>query len=388
MSSKNQIHEGLTTQDFLIVYLKAAWVGFFIGAVAWIGEALIHVYVFKTSNSIINEIVSSDLNEIWMRGFVLALFVLFSVITAHYHQEKNQLAIENKLAYLALGAIREGAMITDSNNKIVYLNDRFSEITGYQKGEVLGKNPNILSSGRQDKSVYQQLWRQLQSVHYWQGEIWNRRKNGEVYPEWLSISLVKDPVENMTYHVAVFTDITNRKETEERIIHYAYYDPLTSFPNRRYFMEQTNKSIQISQRDNQVFAVLFIDLDDFKKINDTHGHGAGDEYLSSIAKLLKSCLKDVDFVARIGGDEFSVLLPNIKSRENGLIIANDLIKSFKETTFSIEGHQLHAKASIGGAIYPDDGTAPATIMKKADEAMYRVKEKGGASALFYDETWT
>lgn len=362
-------HDG--TRDY---YLNALVVGFILCILFWLTESFVHAYIFR-SGSVLSQLFPTDKNELWLRFIITILLLLCSFIVAYFLRQKNTISNTSKLTYQILHAIGNAALITNHENKIIFINQRYTEITGYTWDEVVGKNPNVLSSGKQDTAFYKQLWDTLQSKGYWEGEIWNRKKLGELFPEWINISMVGDKNGKPLYYIAIFSDITFKKEAEEKVIHYAYYDPLTNLPNRLFFKEQLRQALMLSKRNQQKLAVLFVDLDDFKKINDQFGHTVGDEYLCKVANLMKAQLRESDIVSRFGGDEFVLQLSNIQSKEAVLEFSKQLLFELETSMIQIENNQLFAKASIGCAIYPDDGLEPESLIQYADEKMYEVKAK-------------
>ena len=269
----------------------------------------------------------------------------------------------------------EGIIFTDPEQKITAVNRAFSEITGYSESEVLGQTPRILASGRHDKLFFASMWYQLSSADNWQGEICNRRKNGETYPSWMTISAVRNNTDVVTHFVAVFSDISTLKQAQERLDHQAHHDPLTNLPNRLLFESRVRQILSDQRRNDQYSAVLFLDLDRFKNINDSLGHPVGDQLLKGIATRLTEQLRDIDTVARLGGDEFIVLLPGLKHPDDAQMIAEKLLGSFNEP-FLTDESELFISASIGISVYPDDGDDVATLIKNADIAMYHSKLKG------------
>jgi len=269
----------------------------------------------------------------------------------------------------------EAIIITDEQRRIIAANPAFVEITGYSVEEVMGKNPKILSSGRQSVAFYQDMWRVINDIGYWQGEIWNRRKTGEIYPEWLSIGVVKNVKEEVINYISLFTDITKRKEAEQHIQFLAHYDALTKLPNRSLFGDRILHALSTAKRNGKKVALLFLDLDRFKSINDTLGHHAGDLLLQSVAARLKSCVREMDTVCRQGGDEFMVLLTEIDTAEDAANVAMKIVAAMSEEHV-IEASRLIVTFSIGISIYPDDAVDSPLMIKNADAAMYRAKEKG------------
>lgn len=276
----------------------------------------------------------------------------------------------------------EAIMIADQNGLIKVVNRAFERITGYQADEVQGCNPNMLSSGRHDRVFYEHMWETLCSTGAWSGEIWNRRKDGSVYPEWLSISALHDDDGNITEFVSVFSDITNRKEAEAHIRHQAYYDALTQLPNRNLLLDRLEVAIHTAERDGQTLSVMFIDLDRFKYVNDTLGHEYGDELLVQVAKRLVKCVRESDTVARFGGDEFVILLHNIHSEREASLVAEKVIKRISEP-FSLAGREIVIGASIGLSLFPGESDEPDTLLRNADLAMYRAKQTGRNRFQFF-----
>lgn len=269
----------------------------------------------------------------------------------------------------------EGIMVTDADNLIKTVNPAFSRITGYSEHEVLGKNPKILSSGRHDRAFYYQMWDQIKDEGYWSGEVWNRRKDGGEYPEWLSIVVIKDEAGEVKEYVSVFSDITKRKRDEEQIMRQAYYDALTGLPNRSLLFDRLAQGTIAARREGWLLALLFIDLDRFKEINDTLGHVVGDELLQDVSSRLKDCVREVDTVARFGGDEFVLLLQDLNEVNDAAVVADKVIDVLSEP-FVLAGREVHIGASIGITLYPTDADNAEAMLRNADMAMYRAKEAG------------
>lgn len=363
------------------VYLESFLVGFLFACLSWFGETWVHVYFFG-HGPFRSEIIPDDPNEFWMRVAIAVLFMLMAWIFAYLTTQKMVYKRRMGLAYKALAVMREGCLITDSENKILYVNKRYEEISEYSLKEVIGKNPNVLSSGRQDKAFYQALWEALHTKGYWEGEVWNRKQSGELYPQWTNISVVKDRRGKIRYHVGVFSDITSKKAAEEKIKRYAYYDPLTDLPNRRFFIERLKQAIKMAKRDHQQLAVLFLDLDHFKPINDQHGHLVGDLFLQVFARLIQESVREVDTVSRFGGDEFVVLLPNVTSKANAMDVARKLLAVFHANPIDVKGHTFPISVCIGGAIYPESAAESEALITAADHRMYDVKESGRNGIAF------
>jgi diguanylate cyclase (GGDEF)-like protein/PAS domain S-box-containing protein len=276
----------------------------------------------------------------------------------------------------------EAIIITDAAKKILTVNPAFEQITQYTHDEVTGKNPGMLSSGKQDAAFYQKMWASIVEKGSWSGEIWNRRKNGEIYPEWLSIGSVKNNKGQVINYISSFSDITKRKEAEQRIQFMAHYDSLTQLPNRALFSDLLNHAMVVAHRRKSKAGLMFLDLDKFKSINDTLGHLAGDQLLQSVALRLKACVRESDTVCRQGGDEFMILLEEIGSSADMEHIAQKIMSEMRAP------HQLGSvekivSFSIGGAIYPDDASDEEALTKCADQAMYMAKENGRNNFKLY-----
>lgn len=237
-------------------------------------------------------------------------------------------------------------MITDGDNRIISANQGVSRITGYSREEIIGQDPSILKSGKHDQHFYQQLWESLLTDGFWQGEIWNRRKNAEVYPEWLSITVVRDTQGKIVNYIAMFNDITEIKEREQQIEFLAHYDPLTQLANRFQLKTKMQHLLALASRNKILLAVLFLDLDRFKILNDSLGHSSGDAVLLIVADRLKNTLRDVDIVARLGGDEFVIVLPNLKEVSDAMFVARKLEEVVRKP-MQIDGQMLTITSSIG-----------------------------------------
>lgn len=290
-----------------------------------------------------------------------------------------------RLAQRVIEASLDGIIITDKYGMIESVNPKFTQVTGYSEVEAIGQSTKLLSSGRHSADFYQHLWGELQNNGYWQGEIWNRRKNGEVYPEWLTITAIYDDEGEIAQFAAIFSDITDRKKDEERIRRLAFFDDLTGVANRRLFQDRLEQAIANAQRHQHRLAVLFLDLDMFKRINDSLGHVVGDEVLKVVAGRLAHTVREGDSVARLGGDEFTVMVPEIESMEGLMVLAQRINEAISEP-ISIGSHELYISTSIGISIYPDDGMSSEDLIKNADAAMYRVKADGRGSFHRYTDS--
>lgn len=287
-----------------------------------------------------------------------------------------------RLAAYVFNYSGEAIIITDRNNHIVDVNTAFNKLTGYDKAEVLGCNPKLLSSGRTTEEEYQSMWKAILKDGFWQGEMWNRRKDGTVYPKIMTITVVRDRVGDIEFYLANFVDISRYKESEQRIEHLARHDPLTGFPNRLHLQIFLEQSMLIATRKSEQLALMFLDLDRFKNVNDTLGHSVGDELLIQVAARLKSCIRDYDTVARLGGDEFVVILRGHDIASDAAIVAKKINLHLSQP-FLIGTHTLRTSTSIGIALYPDNAEHIDDLMKNADTSMYFAKSEGGNIFCFF-----
>jgi diguanylate cyclase (GGDEF)-like protein/PAS domain S-box-containing protein len=301
--------------------------------------------------------------------------------------KRKQIEEELRLSAAVFENTNEGVIITDKDANIVAINKSFTEITGYTSEEVIGKNPKLLKSGRHSQTFYQTMWTSIQEKGQWKGEIWNRRKNGEVYPQWLNISVVKNDQNEVINHVAVFSDISTLKESEKQLEHIATHDTLTNLPNRLLFNDRLEHALEHARRQGTKVALLYMDLDNFKGINDSFGHPFGDRLLQVVADRLTICIRSEDTVARLGGDEFTIIAENITHSYDAAVVAHRVLDSLSKP-FAIEGHEIFTTASIGISLYPDHGNDVHVLIKNADTAMYHAKKIGRNKYEFYDSEMT
>lgn len=325
------------------------------------------------------------------RGFYIAtIFLIISVIlvlsrlkTALSTLRKNERILS--LAATVFDHSPEGILLSDANNKILQINDAFVELTGYTAEDVIGKNPRMLSSGNQSNEFYQAMWLKIRNQGKWSGEIYNRRKNGEIYPERLTIIAVKNNQNQLTHHIAIFNDLSQQKKAEQHIHFLAHYDPLTHLANRTLFTERLQQAILKSQRSHKSIALLFIDLDRFKDINDSFGHKAGDQLLVQVANDIKGCIRDSDNIARLGGDEFIITLEELTHNElivSAPAVAVKILTALSHK-YTLEMTHAYIGASIGIAIYPEDAATADRLLQSADMAMYHAKAQGKNNFQFY-----
>jgi len=276
----------------------------------------------------------------------------------------------------------EGIIITDQNTSIQAVNPAFSNITGYQSSEVIGKKTSLLKSGKHDENFYRLIWERLNEDGKWTGEIWSKRKNGEIYPEWLNITAIRDGHGKVTQYVGLFSDVSEHKRSEERLHYLAYHDALTDLPNRLMFSEHLELAVSQTERNHKKAVVLLIDLDRFKNVNDSFGLELGDKLLIAVAERLKARLHKGDTIARMGGDEYTVLLPLIDDMNDVNLFVEQVMADLRKP-FSINEHELFIGASIGISVAPQDGVTPDDILKKADSALYKAKEMGRNTFVFF-----
>ena len=294
---------------------------------------------------------------------------------------------ELRIAAIAFNS-QDGIVVTDANSVILRVNRAFTELTGYSAEEAIGQTPSLLKSGHHNAEFYSQMWNTLVKDHYWQGEIWNRRKGGEIYPEWLTITAVLDTQQRISHYVAVFNDITQRKMAEEQILQLAFYDPLTHLPNRRLLMDRTSQAKLNSGRIQQYGAVLFMDLDQFKMLNDTQGHDIGDLLLIEVANRLTGCVRKIDTVARLGGDEFVLLLEELgetadQAAANAQMIGEKVLNALRQP-YQLKEYEYRTSASIGISLFYNNDVSVETLFKQADTAMYEAKNAGRNAWRFFD----
>ncbi|WP_370280989.1 EAL domain-containing protein [Pontibacterium sp.] len=308
---------------------------------------------------------------------------LVAILDDRTEKEQNRIRLE--LYTNVYRQSRQAVLISDQNNQIISVNEAFTELTGYREDEVRGHNPRILASGKVPPSTYQRMWHALQDNGYWQGELWDRTKDGRIYPKWITINTVRDKAGKISYYIASFSDITEQKNAEEQIQHLSYHDPLTHLLNRFSFEERLSQAISASQHEQRELAILFIDLDRFKDINDTLGHQVGDELLKAVAKRLKDTVKESDLLARLGGDEFTLAFTHF-SNHNHLALKTSTLLETLSAPYEINDQPIYITPSIGVSVYPNDGDSVQELMKHADAAMYHAKSLGRKNFQFHCST--
>jgi len=286
---------------------------------------------------------------------------------------------ELKLAAEVFESSNEAILITDMDGDIVRTNRAFKSVTGYEDSDLMGKNLSSLCTEQQTEQFYHTLLDSVSRSGYWQGEVWHRKKTGEAYPAWVGVSAIKSDDGFVESYIVIFSDMSERKEAEERIHRLAYYDPLTDLANRSLFMEQLRLEMRHADDNQGAVALIYLDLDNFKPVNDTLGHEAGDILLKEVALRLNSCVRSSDTVARMGGDEFTIILGNqasvVKARSFGEHVASQVISALQEPV-AIQGQEFRVTASVGVAVYPEHGSDVSELLRNADKAMYLAKESG------------
>ncbi len=348
----------LGTQGVMLFVWLAAWQGL-VGAIGGVG-------FFG------NDIARTQLSNYWFYNIIVAT-VGMSIATIL--EERRAAERQLHLAASVFTHAREGITITDANGTIVDVNQTFTQLTGYLREEVIGKNPRMLSSGRQSSEFYKAMWRSLLEKGHWYGEVWNRRKTGEVFAEMLTIGAVRNSLGQVENYVALFTDITLMKQHQDQLEHVAHFDALTNLPNRVLLADRLQQAIVQCERRNKSIAVAFIDLDEFKSINDRFGHGVGDELLIQLSRGMKDALRDGDTLSRIGGDEFVAVLVDLDSPSDWEQVVNRLLTA-AAANVSVQGLELQVSASMGVTVYPGDGGDADQLLRHADQAMYLAKQAG------------
>ena len=310
------------------------------------------------------------------------LSTVASIIGSAINNNRNLKSLEMSSAVFK--HTMDGVLITDAENKIKHVNNSFVDITGYTAEDVIGKSPRIFKSGTHEKQFYVQMWDKLTEDGYWQGEITNRRKNGEIYIEWLSVNTIKNNQGEIENFIGIFSDVTHQRKDAQEHAYLATHDPLTGLSNRLLLNDRLEHALHHAARFNKCVAAIFCDLDDFKPINDTYGHSAGDHILKSVAEEMRTILRKEDTVCRFGGDEFVILIEELDTFE---YLQNVLhkIQKITQKIFTLEETELSVSMSIGAAIYPSDASTPEALLECADEAMYRSKNTGKNRVSFFQK---
>ena len=361
----------------------------------WLGSALLAGILTISAIAVTDLLLNGQIRPDFLLTGLLASLLLATLISGmimfffsqlsclHQHiSERKQIETELRIAATAFES-QEGMFVTDADTVILKINKSFTDITGYSSEDAVGRKTNLLKSGVHDEHFFTQMWEAINSKGVWQGEIWNRRKNGDVFPEWLTISAVKGADGKVTHYVCAMLDITARKAIEQHVHHLAHHDALTDLPNRTLLIDRLHQAIAQARREQGRLAMLYLDLDRFKPVNDSFGHDIGDLLLKEVAVRLEACVKrEADTVSRLGGDEFVVLLTRLDRQSAAGLVAENILQSLS-LPFVIQQHRLEISSSIGIAIYPDAGLDANTLMKNADNAMYQAKCAGRDCFRYY-----
>jgi len=299
---------------------------------------------------------------------------VFFVFCRDISERKCQEAVL-KLSALVLNASTASIVVTDADNRIVNVNPAFTQITGYECSEAIGRNPNMLSSGKQSKGFYRCMWQALTETGHWEGEWWNRRKDGAEYAEQVNMYVLRNPDDSVYRYVKIATDITDKKRMDEHVWRLANYDAVTNLPNRRLFLDRLEQEMKKCRRSGESLALFFVDLDRFKEINDEYGHDVGDLLLVEAACRISSCIRSTDIVARQGGDEFTVLLTGLAETSQVDVVAGNITELLAQP-FQIGDIEASISGSIGISVYPNDAADEEALIRKADQAMYSAKSQG------------
>lgn len=322
-----------------------------------------------------NDFERYGLANFWMFAMLLAIGGMgLAILSSEQRHAIQQMALNAKVFTVST----EGIMITDANNNIVATNPSCSDITGYPSQEMIGRNPRLLSSGRHGREFYTEMWKSLNELGHWEGEIWNRRKDGEAYLEKLCIHTLTDSHDKVINRIAIFSDITEARAAQDAVTHQAHHDFLTNLPNRQLFRDRFNQQLAIAKRHEAKFAVIYLDLDNFKPVNDALGHQIGDQLLVAVANRLTALIREADTVSRLGGDEFSILVSEITTQDDVITLADKILEALRQPFF-IEDHTIRVSGSLGIALYPDHGDNMEMLMHRADVAMYLAKKRGSDS---------
>ncbi|WP_084375861.1 phosphodiesterase DibA [Pseudomonas fluorescens] len=330
-----------------------------------------------------------------VRGYVwvaLSALVIYLIcvrfVRAHQVQLPQQENRERlRQAAAVFDCTREGGLVTDAQGLIVHVNRAFMEITGYQQEDVMGERPSLFKSGRHSSNFYQQMFQTLEDKGEWSGEIWNRRKSGEIYPQWQTIRVIHDDQGQVSHHVAVFSDISAIKDSEHELAHLAHHDPLTDLPNRLLFTDRAEQALASAQVHKRGCALLLMDLDHFKIINDSLGHNVGDQLLKAVGERLKGLFGPGVTLARLGGDEFAVLAESCPQVIQAAAIAQRMLDAMKDP-FVFDGNQLFISASVGISLFPSDALSAQQLLRNADSALFKAKSVGREGYALYTEELT
>lgn len=352
----------------------------------WMVDAAADAYVFSTGRSWSSHLWPTDPRTLWMRLFVVGLLIGFGLHANRRVSERQRDARKLRLGHRIFERSSDGIIVTDPQSRIVDVNAAFEDLSGYSRKELVGQSLSIFSSARHDEAFYHQMWESVARTGHWDGEVWDRRKNGEIHPKWVSIDTVYDDSGRVTNHFAIVKDISKLKAQQEELVSLAYRDPLTHLPNRRLLDDRLAQALKIAERSGTAIAVLFIDMDGFKRINDTLGHRAGDELLLAVAERIRALTRSADTLARLSGDEFVLMLTDIRKSGAEALVAEKLCEALSRP-FRFDGQDWSVGASIGIARYPQDADCASELLRRADAAMYQVKRNGRGHYRYYGDVF-
>jgi len=362
---------------------RLVWVAIALSILFWLGDSLLDGIFFENTGYF-SELWPNEPKELWMRCLLVSgitLFGIFAQITINRREKDRQQLL---LASAVLQHSNDAILVSDAEMRIVDVNPAFERTTGYSREEVLGKNLRLFSFSEHDNDFFRAFWDQLTRTRSWEGEIHDRRKSGEVYPKWMSVTTISDSAGDISHYVANFRDISEIKATEKRLEHLAHYDTLTDLPNRSLLIVRLEQALSLAHRNQWTLAVIFIDLDHFKEVNDSLGHSTGDRLLTEVGKRLLHCVRESDTVARLGGDEFVIVLDNVANPG----VVSEILGKLKDTLgrpVCLDGYELFVTASMGISLFPGDGQDAEVLLRNADSAMYHVKKEGRNHWGFYSE---
>ncbi|WP_395609715.1 phosphodiesterase DibA [Pseudomonas sp. B22129] len=326
---------------------------------------------------------------VWIALSTVAIYLICLRFALTHRQQQPLKENRERLQQAAavFDCTREGVLVTDAQGLIVHVNRAFMAITGYRREDVMGERPNLFKSGRHSSNFYQQMFQTLERTGEWSGEIWNRRKSGEIYPQWQTIRVIHDDRGQVSHYVAVFSDISAIKDSEHELAHLAHHDPLTDLPNRLLFTDRAEQALASAQVHKRGCALLMLDLDHFKIINDSLGHTVGDQLLKAVGERLKGLFGPGVTLARLGGDEFAVLAESCPQAGQAAALAQRMLDAMKQP-FIFDGHQLFISASIGISLFPSDALSAEQLLRNADSALFKAKGAGREGYALYTEELT
>lgn len=357
------------------------WLGLLLAVAFWMGDSLLDAMVLN-GGSWSADLLPASPKEIWMRIAVCALLMALGTLGQLYNAHKTHAVEQMRLAQRLFEHDADAIVITNAGRHVVTVNSTFETVTGYSAGEVLGEFPTMLVSHQNDPTYYAQVWREVDELGEWQGEVQTRRRNGMTYPSWLTITALRDGKGRVTNYVATFRDTSAIKRAEQRLQHMAHHDPLTGLPNRALLHDRLQQAMSHARRHKQLVAVVLLDLDQFKEVNDSLGHDIGDQLLQAAALRLRGCVREQDTIARLGGDEFVLVLEELANQETVVDVVSKLRRAMA-LPYNVANQELVITASTGISLFPQDGRDIRELLKNADAAMYFAKSQGRNAFQFY-----